>query len=64
MEIPYLFIVLAITFLVMLPLYWLIDKRILYNNSSLDHQDPLKLFHNNAFRNYYICKKILSKGSF
>ena len=24
-------------------------------NSSLDHQDPSLLFHNNAFWNYYIC---------
>ena len=25
-----------------------------HSNSSLDHQDPCKLFHNNAFGNYYI----------
>ena len=29
-------------------------------NSSLDHQDPSKLFHNDAFGHYYICLKKFS----
>ena len=32
----------------------------MHPNSSLDHQDPSKLFHNNAFGNYYICLKKFS----
>ena len=32
----------------------------MHPNSSLDHQDPFKLFHNNAFGNYYICLKEFS----